>query len=61
MRAYLSVTDEYEPPPHVAAAVDDARVRVDAEFADDPDADLRREVIPAFYRHAAGFHCAYRP
>ena len=59
-RAYLTVTDEYELPPHVAAAVDDARVRVGGEFADDPDADLRVEVIPAFYRHAAGFHCLYR-
>ena len=59
-RAYLTVTDAYEPPPHVAAAIDDARVWVGVEFADDPDADLRGEVIPAFYRHAAGFHCAYR-
>jgi len=59
-RAYLTAADAYEPPPHVAAAVDDARVWVGVEFADEPDADLRREVIPAFYRHAAGFHCAYR-
>ena len=59
-RAYLTATDAYELPPHVAAAVDDARVWVGVEFADDPDADLRGEVIPAFYRHAAGFHCAYR-
>lgn len=59
-RAYLTATDAYELPPHVEAAVDDARVWVEAEFAADPDADLRGEVIPAFYRHAAGFHCAYR-
>jgi hypothetical protein len=59
-RAYLTATDAYELPPHVAAAVDDARVWIGAEFADEPDADLRGEVIPAFYRHAAGFHCAYR-
>ena len=59
-RAYLTVTDSYELPAHVAAAVDDARVWTGAEFADEPDADLRGTVIPAFYRHAAGFHCAYR-
>jgi hypothetical protein len=29
-------------------------------FADRPDADLRTDVIPAFYHHAAGFHCARR-
>jgi len=59
-RAYLTATDAYELPPHVAAAIDDARVWVGAEFADEPDADLRATVIPAFYRYAAGFHCAYR-
>jgi len=59
-RTYLTATDAYELPPHVAAAVDDARAWAAVEFADDPDADLRGEVIPAFYRHAAGFHCAYR-
>ena len=59
-RSYLTATDAYELPSHVAAAVDDARVWVGVEFAEEPDADLRGEVIPAFYRHAAGFHCAYR-
>jgi len=60
IRAYLTATDAYELPPHVAAAIDDARVWVGVEFAAAPDADLRGTVIPAFYRHAAGFHCAYR-
>ena len=59
-RAYLTATDAYAPPPHVAAAVDDVRVWAGAEFADDPDADLLGTVIPAFCRHAAGFHCASR-
>lgn len=59
-RAYLTATDSYELPAHVAAAIDDARVWTGTEFADEPNADLRRTVIPAFYRHAAGFHCAYR-
>jgi len=59
-RAYLVAADEYAPPDHVAAAIDDARVWTREEFGDDPDADLRTEVLPAFYRHAAGFHCAYR-
>lgn len=44
----------------MAAAVDDARVWVGVEFGDAPDADLRSDVVPASYRHAAGFHCAYR-
>ncbi|OYR40595.1 hypothetical protein DJ82_07615 [Halorubrum sp. Ib24] len=59
-RSYLTATDAYELPPHVAAAVDDARAWAGVEFADEPDADLRGTVLPAFYRHAAGFHCAYR-
>ena len=59
-RAYLTVTEAYELPLHVAAAVDDARAWVAVEFSDAPDADLRGTVIPAFYRHAAGFHCVYR-
>lgn len=59
-RAYLTETGTYAVPPHVAAAIDDARARVGAEFADESDADLRTRVIPAFYRHAAGLHCAYR-
>ena len=59
-RAYLTETGSYELPPHVAAAIDDARVWVGIEFADQSGADLRTDVIPAFYRHAAGFHCGYR-
>lgn len=59
-RAYLTTTDAYELPPRVAAAVDDVRAWVEAEFTDEPETDLRGEVIPAFYRYAAGFHCAYR-
>lgn len=53
-RASLTATDASELPPHVEAAVDDARVWVEAEFAADPDADLRGEVIPAFYRQPPG-------
>jgi hypothetical protein len=40
-RTYLTATDAYELPPHVAAAVGDARAWVSVEFAGDPDADLR--------------------
>jgi hypothetical protein len=36
------------------------RVFTEDEFADDPDADLRTDVIPTFYLYVASFHCAYR-
>jgi hypothetical protein len=58
--AYLGTTRESEIPEHVEAAIDDARAHTAAEFEDRPDADLRTDVIPAFYRHLAEFHCAYR-
>lgn len=58
--AALATFDTADVPDHVEAAIDDARVFTAREFADDPDADLRTEVVPAFYQRAAGFHCAYR-
>jgi hypothetical protein len=58
--AYLGSVEERGIPDHVEAAIDDARVFTVQEFADRPEADLRTEVVPAFYRHAAAFHCAYR-
>jgi len=58
--AYLGTTRESEIPEHVGAAIDDARALTAEEFADRPNADLRTDVIPAFYRHLADFHCAYR-
>lgn len=58
--AYLGEVDEPGVPPHVQAAIDDARLFTFDEFQDDPDADLRTRVIPAFYQRVAGFHCAYR-
>ena len=41
-------------------AIEDARAHTQDEFDDSPGADLRTEVIPAFYRRVAGFHCIYR-
>ena len=58
--AYLGSVDEPGVPEHVELAVEDARSLTEAEFRDHPDADVRTEVIPAFYRRVAGFHCAYR-
>jgi len=58
--AYLGSVEENGVPDHVEAAIDDARVLTAEEFHDEPDADLRMDVIPAFYRRVAGFHCAYR-
>lgn len=58
--AYLGSVDEAGIPQHVERAIADARAHTEAEFDDSPDADLRTEVIPAFYRRVAGFHCVYR-
>jgi hypothetical protein len=58
--AYLGNVEDEEIALGVEAAIDDARVLTAQEFADVEDADLRTEVIPAFYQRVAGFHCAYR-
>jgi hypothetical protein len=60
MWAYLGSNTENGIPGHVEAAIDDARVFTAEDFVDRPNADLRTEVIPTYYRYAAGFHCAYR-
>jgi hypothetical protein len=57
--AYLGTVRESGVPEHVEAAIDDARALTAEEFTD-READLRTEVLPAFYRHLADFHCAYR-
>lgn len=59
--AYLGSVDERGIPSHVERAIEDARAFTAAEFADRPDADIRTDVLPAFYRRVAGFHCIYRP
>lgn len=53
-------TDEAGVPPHVGAAIADARSRTHEAFRETDDANLRTEVIPAFYQRVAGFHCIYR-
>lgn len=58
--AYLGATDGSDVPDRVMVAVEDARELTSEEFADRPDADLRTEVVPAFYQRIAGFHCTYR-
>lgn len=58
--AYLGSVDEPGVPAHVERAIEDARARTETEFADRPDADLRTDVIPWFYRHVASLHCLYR-
>lgn len=59
--AYLSEAAKTDVPEHVTLAIDDAREQTGETFAGRPDADLRTDVVPAFYRAVAGFHCAYRP
>lgn len=58
--AYLGSVDEPGVPSHVELAIDDARALTREEFDDQPAADLRTDVVPAFYRRVAGFHCRYR-
>ena len=58
--AYLGAVDEPGVPPAVELAVGDALALTREAFADRPDADLRTQVIPAFYERVVGFHCAYR-
>jgi hypothetical protein len=58
--AYLGTVEETGIPDHVEAAITDARAFTRTEFEDQPDADLRTDVVPAFYSYAAGFHCEYR-
>lgn len=58
--AYLGSVEEAGVPPHVELAIEDARALTLEAFVDDPDADLRTEVLPAFYGRVAGFHCLYR-
>jgi hypothetical protein len=61
VRSYLDrVDDAGGLPDHVAAAIDDARELTSEEFAERPGVDLRTDVLPAFYRRVAGFHCSYR-
>jgi hypothetical protein len=58
--AYLGATEERGVPDHVAAAIDDARAHTKPELENQPDADLRTNVVPTFYQHVADFHCVYR-
>lgn len=59
-RTYLDAVDEPAVPDHVDAAIEDARERTREAFAGRTEADLRTEVLPAFYQRVAGFHCTYR-
>jgi hypothetical protein len=58
--AYLGAVDEAGVPAGVSLAVADARRAIEDEFGDREDADVRTDVVPAFYRAVAGYHCAYR-
>ena len=58
--SYIGLTDENGIPPHVEAAIDDGRALTYEAFREQPDADLRTDVLPAFYQQVAGFHCLYR-
>jgi hypothetical protein len=58
--AYLGNVHERGVPDHVETAIIDAKATTRERFSDAPDADLRVDVVPAFYQSVAGFHCAYR-
>jgi hypothetical protein len=63
-RASSTDPDAVESEEHHGNDTDEHAVRevtaTQEEFGNNPDADLRTDVIPTFYRHAANFHCAYR-
>lgn len=58
--AYLGSVDQNGIPEHVSLAIEDAKAVTFEQFSEQPDADLRNDVVPAFYQQVAGFHCAYR-
>ncbi|MEF8821943.1 MAG: hypothetical protein V5A52_06670 [Halovenus sp.] len=58
--AFLGSVDQNGIPEHVTLAIEDAKAVTLEQFNDQPDADLRNAVVPAFYQQVAGFHCAYR-
>jgi len=58
--AYLGTVEEGGIEEHVDVAIADAKAVTFEEFRDQSEADLRESVIPTFYQHVAGFHCAYR-
>jgi hypothetical protein len=57
--AFLAESDDGTLPSTVTAALDDAAVLVVDRFGGETR-DLRTDVLPAFYREFAGYHCAYR-
>ena len=58
-RAYIRTATVPLVPEPVDAAVDGATDVVVHRVLDDPDADLRTEILPAFYRAVAGAYCAH--
>jgi len=46
-------------PDPVDAAIDEATDTLVHRVLDDPDADLRTEILPAFYRDVASAYCAH--
>ncbi|MFB6242966.1 MAG: hypothetical protein ABEH80_02605 [Halobaculum sp.] len=57
--AFLRESGSQTLPDDVDAALDDAAARTHERLGDETH-DLRTDVVPAFYRAFAGFHCAYR-
>ncbi|MFB6299014.1 MAG: hypothetical protein ABEH65_02000 [Halobacteriales archaeon] len=58
-KAFIQSTDVPLVPDPVDAAVDEASDLLVHRILDDPDADLRTEILPSFYRLVARTYCAY--
>jgi len=58
-RAFVGAAPVPLVPEPVDAAIDEATDTVVHRVLDDPDADLRTEVLPAFYRAVASTYCAH--
>lgn len=57
--AYRRAADAPEVADPLDAAVEDAAALTAEAYVDDPDADLRRDVLPSFYATLVGLFCRY--
>lgn len=59
--AFVRGADTPLVPESIEAAIEEASGTIAHRLLDDPDADLRTDVVPAFYRAVARAYCAHPP
>lgn len=57
--AYIGTADVPLVPEPLDTALEDAAALTAEEYADDPEADLREEVLPTYYATLVGLFCTY--